>query len=67
MKFGIFITFGIISSNYFVNILVILPQITQYCDFRLRSDHGTPMDILVKKHNIVLFEVKSQEYGQHNC
>ena len=27
------ILFGIISSNNFVNILVILPQITQYCDF----------------------------------
>ena len=32
VKFGIFITFGIISSNHFVNILVILPQTTQYCD-----------------------------------
>ena len=27
------ILFGIISSNNFVNILVILPQIRQYCDF----------------------------------
>ena len=30
---GIFIIFGRISGNYFVNILVMLPQITQYFDF----------------------------------
>ena len=30
VKIGIFIIFGIISSDYFVNILVILPQITHF-------------------------------------
>ena len=40
MTFGNFVISGIISCNYFSNILIILPQIIQYCDFRPKLPQG---------------------------
>ena len=51
---GNFIMFGRISIEYFVNILVIFPQITQYCDFWPKS-----VDVPLKVSN---FGKKSQYY-----
>ena len=42
-----------ISLDYFVNILVISPQKTQYCDFRLKSDYRSlNVDFEIKQVSI---------------